>query len=88
MTILEETLLAENAALSREMTSTRLALEAAARSLEWIAAHGIDDEDPASLRAYTTNRARVARETIGASPPGGRDGRVPAGQEAPAGRGG
>ena len=40
------------------------ALEAAARSLEWIASNGIDDEDPRSLRAYTRNRAMVARTAL------------------------
>jgi regulator of replication initiation timing len=40
------------------------ALEAAAKSLEWIANNGVDDEDPSSLKAYTRNRAAVARAAL------------------------
>lgn len=52
------------AALEINLARVREALDNAAKSLEWIARNGIDDEDPSSLKAYTRNRAAVARAAL------------------------
>jgi hypothetical protein len=59
-------LTADLARVTADRDALVVALDAAARSLEWIASYGIRDEDPESLRQYTANRACVARAVAGA----------------------